>query len=50
MTDEQFDRLCAMLEAINATLREVVTENQTAAAQLGDIFAEIQRAISELGY
>lgn len=48
MTDEQFDRLSAMLEAIHATLREVVTENQMATAQLGDIFAEIQRGLTEI--
>jgi hypothetical protein len=50
MTDEQFAQLTEMLETLHEDLREVVTENQTAAAQLGDIFSELQRLITELGY
>jgi len=50
MTDEQFSELAEMLQVIYAELQNVVTENQTTAAQLADIFSEIQRGLAELGY
>ena len=50
MTDEQFSDLAEMLQAIHIELQHVVTETQAVSAQLGDIFAEIQRGLAELNY
>ncbi len=50
MTDQQFDQLTAMLQTLHDDLREVVTETQQAGAFLADIFTELQRLLTEMGY